>query len=100
MAGVIAERDGRAVGRADAAVRAEDQEFLAAELRRIPAHAGVLRPAEQVAGGPLRAASRRVMGSEPCGPGALERTSKTAGRRNRVICSKEMGMGKFILAPR
>jgi hypothetical protein len=32
MAGVVSERDGSAVGRADAAVRAEDEEFLAAEL--------------------------------------------------------------------
>ena len=51
VAGVIAQRDGRAVGRADAAVGAEDQELLAAERGRVPAHAGILGPAEQVAGG-------------------------------------------------
>ena len=36
VSGVIAERDRRAVRRADAAVRAEDQEFLAAQRRRVP----------------------------------------------------------------
>ena len=51
VAGVVAEGDGRAVGGADAAVGAEDEEFLAAERGRVPAHAGVLAPAEEVAGG-------------------------------------------------
>ncbi len=51
MAGVIAQRDGRAVGGANAAVGAQDQEFFAAQHSRVPAHAGVLRPAEQIAGG-------------------------------------------------
>ena len=36
VAGVVAERDGRAIGGADAAVGAEDQEFLAAERCRSP----------------------------------------------------------------
>ena len=49
VAGVIAERDRRPVGSADAAVGGQHQEFAGAELRRIPAHAGVLRPAEQIA---------------------------------------------------
>ena len=52
VAGVIPQRDGRAVGRADAAVRAENQEFLAAEFVGRPAHAGILRPAEDIAGRP------------------------------------------------
>ena len=51
VAGVVAERDGAAVGRADAALRAEDQELAAAQLGRVPAHAGVLRQAEDGAGG-------------------------------------------------
>ena len=51
MADVIAERDRRAVGRADAAHGAQDQELRAAQLGRVPAHAGVLRQAEQVAAG-------------------------------------------------
>src|SRR5262249_61781525 len=54
MAGVMAERDWCTVGRADAAVRAEDQDFLAGEGGGIPTHAGVLGPAEEVAGGPLQ----------------------------------------------
>jgi len=48
MAGVVAERDGRAVGRADAAERAQDEELLAAQLCGIPAHAGVLGHPEEV----------------------------------------------------
>jgi hypothetical protein len=49
VAGVVAERDGRAVGRADASVSAEYEDFLAPERGRIPAHTGVLRPSEDVA---------------------------------------------------
>ena len=51
VAGVIAERDRRAVRRADAALRAQDQEFRVAQAARRPAHAGVLREAEDVAAG-------------------------------------------------
>ena len=54
MASMIAEGNRRAVSRAQPALCAEDQEFLAAERRRIPTHAGVLAPAEQVARGPLQ----------------------------------------------
>ena len=43
----------RAVGVAHAAVRAEDQDLGPAQLRGRPAHAGVLRPAEQVAARPV-----------------------------------------------
>src|SRR5690606_25347194 len=46
VACVITERDGMAVRRADAALRAEDQELPAEQLARVPAHAGVLRQAE------------------------------------------------------
>jgi hypothetical protein len=38
-----------AIGCADTAVRAEDEEFLTAERRGIPTHAGILAPAEEVA---------------------------------------------------
>ena len=53
MAGVIAEGDGRAVRRANAAVRREDQELLARQRRRVPSHPGVLAPPEQIAGRPI-----------------------------------------------
>ena len=51
MAGVEAERDGGAVGGAQAAVGAEDEDFGAEECVRFPAHAGVLGQAEEIAGG-------------------------------------------------
>ena len=51
VARVIAQRDGGAVGAADAAVGAEDEDFLAAELGGVPPHAGILGPAEEVSGG-------------------------------------------------
>ena len=51
VAGVKAERDGLAVLRAQAAVRAQDQELRIEESIRLPAHAGVLRQAEEIAGG-------------------------------------------------
>ena len=69
MAGVIAERDGRAVCSAQAAVRAEDQELRVEQPRRVPAHAGVLRQAEEVAGGRVEQHLRRD-GQLPGGPGA------------------------------
>ena len=50
VAGVIAERDGGAVVGANAAERREEEELVAADLRRLPAHTGVLREAEHVAG--------------------------------------------------
>ena len=48
MSGMVAERDGGAVGRANAALRAQDVELLASQIGGIPAHAGVLRPSENV----------------------------------------------------
>ena len=59
VTGVIPERDWRPIRRADAAVRREHQKFFAAERGRIPSHAGVLRPAEQIAGRPLAQHLRR-----------------------------------------
>ena len=59
VTGVIPERDRRPIGRANAAVRREHQKLFAAERRRIPSHAGVLRPAEQIAGRPLAQHLRR-----------------------------------------
>ncbi len=48
---VQTERDGCPVRGAHAAVRAQNQDLLASELGRVPAHGGIHRPAEQVAGG-------------------------------------------------
>ena len=72
VAGVIAQCDGGAVGGADSAVRRENQELFAAERRGIPAHAGVLAQAEEIAGGRSRSISA-VSGREPVGPGARDR---------------------------
>ena len=49
VAGVVAERDRLAVVAAQAALRAEDQVGRARGLARVPAHAGVLGEAEEVA---------------------------------------------------
>ena len=56
---VVAERDRPAVGRADAALGREDQELGAPELARVPPHAGVLRPAEEIAARPVEEHLRR-----------------------------------------
>ncbi len=52
VAGVIAEGEGSAVGLANAALRAEDEDFGLLERGGLPAHADVLRPAEDVAARP------------------------------------------------
>ena len=52
VAGVVAEGEGSAVGLANAALGAEDQDFGLLERGRLPAHADVLRPAEDVAARP------------------------------------------------
>ncbi len=51
MACVIAQGDGRAVLGADAALRAQDEEFGPAQEARVPAHARVLAEAKEVAAG-------------------------------------------------
>jgi hypothetical protein len=68
VAGVQAESDRRAVGRADAALRAQQEEFRPAQALHLPAHADVLRPAKEVAtgdGAQFRGAERQLAG----GPG-------------------------------
>src|SRR5690606_18428484 len=50
MSGLKAESEGPAVLAADAALRRADEAFPASQLKRIPAHAGVLGPTENVAG--------------------------------------------------
>ena len=51
VAGMVAESDRRAVRRADAALCAENEELGIAQAAGAPAHAGVLREAEDVAAG-------------------------------------------------
>ena len=51
VAGVKSQRDGFAVFRAQTAVRAQDQKLRIEQPRRIPSHAGILRQAEEIAGG-------------------------------------------------
>src|SRR5262249_41356529 len=51
MAGVITEGNWFSIGRATAALGTEDEELFAAQFTRIPAHAGVLGPAENIAAG-------------------------------------------------
>src|SRR5262249_48825722 len=53
VAGVVAERDGPSIRRPDATLGREDQELGAAELARVPPHAGVLGPAEDIAARPV-----------------------------------------------
>jgi|GEM_PF-5252745 len=50
MAGVEAESDGGSVSGTQAAMRAEDEEFGVKEPLRLPAHAGILREAEEMSG--------------------------------------------------
>ena len=75
VAGVIAQRDGRAIGRADAAVGAEDAGF-----RGRPGLAGS-QPMPASCDQPKRSPEGRVSsisgvkGSAPAGPGAVERMS-------------------------
>ena len=70
VAGVVAERDRRAVLPAQPALRAEDQVRRAPDLGGVPAHAGVLGHAEQVA---ARLAQQHLGGDRqpPGRPGRL-----------------------------
>ena len=49
MARVVAQGNGSSVRCSNPAVGAQDEDFAAAELARIPAHTYILREAEQVA---------------------------------------------------
>jgi hypothetical protein len=64
---VIAERKRLAVGLSDAALRAEDENFGAAQVRGTPTHPDILRPAEEVAAGSSYQVFRRD-GQTPCWP--------------------------------
>lgn len=54
MTGVIGERDGFAIGRAASALGAKDEKLFAPDFGGIPAHACVLRHAEQIATGTVQ----------------------------------------------
>ena len=88
VTGVITERDRRPVGRANAAVRREHQKFLAAERGGIPSHAGVLRPAEQIARRPLAQHLRRQR-QRARRPGARAWTHRTIEDRQSRTDSYE-----------
>src|SRR5687768_4851588 len=49
MAGVVAKRDGLAIGCAQSALGAEDEELRAGGERCLPAHSDILRKSKQVA---------------------------------------------------
>ena len=51
VAGVKVECDGFAAFRAQATMRAQDQEFGVEQSRGIPSHAGILRQPEEIPGG-------------------------------------------------
>ena len=74
VARVVAEREGRAVRLANAALRAEDQELRLPERGGLPAHADVLRPAEDVPARPRQQVAG-PSGSAPAGPGCAVVTS-------------------------
>ena len=81
--GVIPEGDGRAIGGANAAVGAEDEKLFAAEQGGVPAHAGVLGPAEEVAGGAVEQHFRRY------GSGALRSARFGRDIENRGVAGIE-----------
>ena len=84
VAGVIAERDGGAVVGANSTECREEEELVASDLRRLPAHTGVLREAEHVAGRALLQERVRERQS-PFGPcrGRLDLEEVGAVRRLR-----------------
>ncbi len=69
------QRDRRAVFGAHAPLRAQDQELRAGHFGRRPAHAGILRQAEQVAAGQI---AKHFVGQR-------ERTGRAIGRRHHAI---------------
>ena len=86
--GVIAQRDGRARAVADTAMRAENQDFLAAQRARVPSHAGILAPSEQVAGW---AREQHLGRHGKCASGAGRRGAHiverwVTGIENLVVC--------------
>ena len=77
VAGVEAERDGSAVGGAEAAVRAEDEELGVEDVGRVPTHADVLLRPKRLPEGWVSSISA-VMGRTPEGPGAWVATALRA----------------------
>src|SRR5207302_9858913 len=59
VASVETKRDRLSIRRAQTALRADDQKFFAPKLGRIPAHAGILGEAENVAAGLVEEHFRR-----------------------------------------
>ena len=98
VAGVIAEGQRRAVRVAHAAERAQDQHLGPAQLRGRPAHAHVLRPAEDVAARPVDA-DRRASGAGCPRARAARRSrdSSASSPESRTLSS--VGPSSFM-APR
>ena len=82
---VIAERDGRAVGRAHAARGREHQHLRPPELARGQAHAHVLSPAEEVTAGPADQVVRRH-----------RETPRRSGRARAHLVDRRVGGGERI----
>ena len=97
VAGVVAERDRRAIRRADPAVSREDEELRAADGGRLPAHAGVLRPAEDIAG---RSRAQHLRRQRQRAHGTGERASTTS-KSDRIVDVELIGVhdGQFPLMP-
>ena len=88
MTGVITKSDGLAVGRAQPALRAQNQELFAPHLGGIPTHAGILRQAEQIATGTIfqhflseRQAAGRAVGV------SLDLVDVRRGIKHVVVCA-------------
>ncbi len=103
MAGVVAERDRVALCIADSAVGAEEQDFLAAQVFRLPTHSDILGPGEQVARRPLaehlggegqgalgagrvgaNVVNRSVAGIEDAFEGGRHKNRLASGRRDKL----------------
>ena len=81
MSGVKAESDGLSILGAQAAVRAQNQEFGIKQPRRVPAHAGALGQAEEI--------SRRLREQHLGGQRQGARRARGMGghaRQVRVVC--------------
>src|SRR5205085_2281319 len=108
VAGVVAQGNGPAVVGAEAALGGEEEELLAAEFGGVPAHAGVLRPAEQVATGrvPQQLVGERQLAGRPRGGGGevvdgrvlgFNNGEEAARRGHRNSSSPRSGWGRFAI---
>src|SRR5262249_18134955 len=80
MSGMVAQGNGSTIGGANAALGAEDQELLAAQARRFPAHAGILAQSKQIAAGPFaqHLVAERQLAGRPSRPGLYVKQAPVA----------------------